>query len=312
MTQALPGRSPRPPDVGERRPPFVSVVVPCFNEERRIGRTLSALLAQSYPRQRYEIVVVDNGSTDDTRRVVAGHPVRCLIETRRSSYAARNAAIEATSGDYLAFIDSDCVAEARWLESLVRCDRESGEGLVAGRIELVPPLRPTRGSQLLALRFSSAVRRENAETRGAAAGGNLLVRREIFEEIGLFDVAVSGADSAFTEAVARGGRKLVYADDAVVWHPGEISDAEYLRRSFRIHYGKGSRRRGEPGSLLEIARGMPWRPGRRLPPELCAADPAASAPQRRLGWLAFLWLDALARWSGAFCGALGVPYRGDR
>ncbi len=291
---------------------FVSVVVPCFNEERRIGRTLSALLDQSYPKQRYEIVVVDNGSTDDTRRLVARYPVRCLIEERRSSYAARNAGIEATSGDYLAFIDSDCVPEASWLENLVRCDRESGQGLVAGRIELLPPVRPTRGSLLLALRFSSGVRRENAEARGAAPGGNLLVQREIFEEIGLFDVAVSGADSEFTRAVARGGRKLVYADDAVVWHPGEISDAEFLRRSFRIHYGKGARRRGEPGALPEIARRVPWRPQRRLPPQLCAADPGVCSPRRRLGWLAFLWLDALARWSGALCGALGIAYRGDR
>lgn len=291
---------------------FVSVVVPCYNEERRIGRALSALLDQSYPKQRYEIVVVDNGSTDHTRRVVASYPVRCLIEARRSSYAARNTGIESTSGDYLAFIDSDCVAEASWLENLVRRDRESGQGLVAGRIELLPPVRQTRGSLLLALRFSSGVRRENAEARSAAPCGNLLVQREIFEEIGLFDVAVSGADSEFTQAAARGGRKLVHADDAVVWHPGEISDAEFLRRSFRIHYGKGARRRGEPGALRETARRLPWRPGRRLPPELCAADPTVSSPQRRLGWLAFLWLEALARWSGALCGALGIPYRGDR
>jgi glycosyltransferase involved in cell wall biosynthesis len=291
---------------------FVSVVVPCFNEERRIGRTLSALLEQSYPRRSYEIVVVDNGSTDGTRGVVAGYPVRCLVEPRRSSYAARNAGIEVTSGDYLAFVDSDCVAEPRWLESLLRADREAGQGIVAGRIELSPPLRPTRGSQLLALRFSSGRRRENVEARGAAAAGNLLVRREIFEEVGLFDVSVSGADSEFTRAAARAGRKLVYADDAVVWHPGEISDAGFLRRSFRIHYGKGARRRGEPGALREIARQLPWRPAWRLPPELRAADPTLSSTQRRVAWLVFLWLDALARWSGALSGALGIPYRGDR
>jgi glycosyltransferase involved in cell wall biosynthesis len=292
--------------------PFVSVVVPCFNEARRIGRTLSALLEQSYPKQRYEIVVVDNGSTDDTRRIVAGFPVCCLTETRRSSYAARNTGIAATSGDYVAFIDSDCVAEPGWLESLVRCDRESGHGLVAGRIELSPPARPTRGGRLLALRFSSGVRRANAEARGAAPGGNLLVRREVFEEIGVFDVSVSGGDSEFSQAAARSGRKLVYAADAVVWHPGDISDAEFLRRSFRIHYGKGARRRSHPGALQEIVRRLPWRPQWTLPAELCAADPMAGSRQRRLGWLAFLWLDALACWAGAACGALGIPYRGDR
>lgn len=291
---------------------FVSVVVPAFNEERRIGRTLAALLDQTYPKQRYEVVVVDNGSTDGTLRVVAGYPVRCVRESRRSSYAARNAGIRATSGDYLAFVDSDCVAEPGWLESLMRCERDSGRGLVAGRIELTTPPRPTFGSRLLALRFSADVRRDNARERSAAAGGNLLVHREVFEEVGLFEVAVSGADSAFSQAAAQRGRKLVHADDAVVWHPGEISSVGFLRRSFRLHQSRGRRARGRSGALRELLLRVPWRPALRLPPDVSAAHPEARAPARRLAWLVFLWLDALARWSGGLWGQLGLPYQGDR
>lgn len=287
--------------------PWVTVVVPVFNEAHGIACTLEALLDQSHPRERYEVVVVDNGSTDGTRGVVADYPVRLLREPRRSSYAARNAGIESTAGDWLAFIDSDCVAEPDWLANLLSCASSSGAGLVAGRIELEPPAQPTLGSRLLALRFSSQIRRRGVENEASAPGGNLLVRREVFEACGLFEVLVSGADSAFTQAAARNGYKLAFAEDALVKHPGEISNSDYLRRGFRLHYGKGSRRRDEPGILGNQLRALPWRPALRLPPEL-----RSSSSWQRLVWRHYLWLDRLARWAGALAGILGIPYKGDR
>jgi hypothetical protein len=138
------------------------------------------------------------------------------------------------------------------------------------------------------------------------------VQREVFEETGLFDVAISGADGELTKAAARCGRKIAYAHDAVVWHPADISNLDYLRRSFRIHYGEGVRMRGEAGALLDLWRRLPWRPPLRLPEAVREADPGVPSPWRRCGWLTYLWLHALSRWAGALCGRLGVPYRGDR
>ena len=72
----------------------MSVVVPVFNGAQRISRCLEYLLAQSYPSDRREIIVVDNGSSDGTRELVGGFPVTLLSETScRSPYAARNAGI---------------------------------------------------------------------------------------------------------------------------------------------------------------------------------------------------------------------------
>jgi glycosyltransferase involved in cell wall biosynthesis len=286
-------------------------VVPVLDEELRIGRTLEALLAQSLPHDRYEIVVVDNGSTDATRAVVARYPVRCLRESRPSSYAARNAGAAATSGDYLAFLDADCVPGPDWLECLLRCDEEARQGLVSGRIEYHEPARETLGSRLLMAGFSVQARRENVELRSKAAGGNLLVHRQVFEEIGGFEAVVSGGDSTFTEAAARAGYKVVYADEAVVWHPGDISNGAFLRRSFRIQHGKTARLRDRAGALADLLRRLPWRPVFRMPAEVRAVDPMPSLG-RRLAWPAFLWLNAWMRWGGALCAVLGLPYTGDR
>jgi len=91
--------------------PRASVVVPVFNAVGEIGRLVESLLAQDYPRDRFEIVVVDNGSTDGTAGSVAGFPVKLLKETDvQSSYAARNRALAEVTGEWVAFTDADCFA----------------------------------------------------------------------------------------------------------------------------------------------------------------------------------------------------------
>src|SRR4051794_2667993 len=85
-----------------------------------IGRCLEAVAAQDYPQEVTEVIVVDNGSTDDTRAVVAAYGVTLLIESEiRTSYAARNRGIRHARGEFVAFLDSDCVAAPEWLSQLV-------------------------------------------------------------------------------------------------------------------------------------------------------------------------------------------------
>src|SRR5688572_8958532 len=101
--------------------PFVSVIVPVLNDEARIGGCVAALLAQDYPRERYEVIVVDNGSTDRTYEVVRGYPVTLLSEAQiRSSFAARNKGMREAVGEIFAFTDSDCTPAPQWLAEGVR------------------------------------------------------------------------------------------------------------------------------------------------------------------------------------------------
>lgn len=122
--------------------PFVSVVVPVFNEADTIGELLVSLLALDYPTDRYEIIVVDNGSTDHTCQIVEKYPVRLLEEREtQGPAAARNKGILYAHGDIIAFTDADCVADPNWLRMLVADHEDPNIGGFAGDIKGCEPAR---------------------------------------------------------------------------------------------------------------------------------------------------------------------------
>ena len=102
----------------------VSVVVPAFNAERHLPGCLDALIAQDYPGDRLQIVVVDNGSTDKTRSIIEGYEVTPVEEPKRGSYRARNAGVAVARGDLIAFTDADCVVAPDWVRELDRAFTE--------------------------------------------------------------------------------------------------------------------------------------------------------------------------------------------
>ena len=89
-----------------RNPDLVSVIIPCYNQGHFLGEAIESVFKQTYPH--YEIIVVDDGSTDETANVAAGFGrVRCLSQKNQGLAAARNAGLEASKGSYLVFLDAD-------------------------------------------------------------------------------------------------------------------------------------------------------------------------------------------------------------
>src|SRR5215213_4245219 len=85
---------------------LVSVVIPCYNQAHFLGEAVESVLAQSYPR--FEVVVVDDGSTDDTAEVAARYPkVRCVRQQNQGLAAARNTGLRHSEGEYVVFLDAD-------------------------------------------------------------------------------------------------------------------------------------------------------------------------------------------------------------
>src|SRR5579862_2632146 len=110
-----------------------SVVVPFYNAERTIEKCIHALMAQSYPADRYEILMVDNNSTDTSANIVRSYPaVHYLKEGKQGSYAARNNGIAAAKGTVVAFTDPDCVPREDWLEQIMRAMQVPRTSIVLG------------------------------------------------------------------------------------------------------------------------------------------------------------------------------------
>ncbi len=116
--------------------PCVSIVIPVYNRASEIGACLEALLALNYPPDKREIIVVDDGSTDETPAVVRNYRVK-LIELfqNRGQSAARNVGAAAATGEIIAFIDSDCIADPDWLHELLPYFQDIRVALAGGYVD---------------------------------------------------------------------------------------------------------------------------------------------------------------------------------
>jgi len=226
--------------------PDVTVVVCTYNRAELLRGALASLLElRTAGWFRYEIVVVDNGSTDETSRVIEDAardttvPLRSVYEPRAGVSCARNAGVRSARGGWIAFFDDDQIAERDWLLELLGAARRTGARCVGGAVrlaledEVVRELPPVCRALLGELVASARPRRFS---RKASAGtGNLLVHRTVFEQVGLFDETLgeAGEDTDVMRRVRAAGIDGWFAPTAVVRHvvPRYRLGDEYFRWS---------------------------------------------------------------------------------
>jgi len=210
----------------------ISAVVPAFNAEQTMGACLDALRAQTTPHSDYEIIVVDDGSTDQTRAVAAARSVRVLTQPNRGAAAARNLGAQNARGDILLFIDADSTPDARWIEAMTAPFADVSIAGVSGE-------KKTRQTNLVArfVQLEYDFKYDRMDARGltdfidsSTAG----YRREIFLSNGGFDTTLMEAeDTEFSFRLAERGYALVLVRDAIVYHTHPESLVEFLRRKYR-------------------------------------------------------------------------------
>src|SRR3989338_2413064 len=126
--------------------PFISVAIPVYNGESSIKNTLESVLAQNYPHDRYEVVVVNNNSSDRTQQIVEelirhnGSRIRLFLEKKQGISYTRNNSIRNSTGDIVAFIDDDCYADKNWLKEIAWTFIEFDADAVQGKIVLATPI----------------------------------------------------------------------------------------------------------------------------------------------------------------------------
>lgn len=218
--------------------PFsVTVILPVYNGSRTIRACIEALLDQDYPRRCYEVVCVDNNSTDATAPIVSGYPeVRLLSQTAvQSSYAARNIGAAQAQGEILAFIDADCIPAPDWLSRLVE-PFEDPQVLAAGG--LVRDARPANLVETFLGQESSLGRYQDAPGQflRPLITANAAYRRAEFEALsGFNDRLYTGADIDLAWRLQLGyGDCVRYAPRAVVSHQHR-SNLSSMFRQYRRH-----------------------------------------------------------------------------
>jgi GT2 family glycosyltransferase len=260
----------------------LSVIVPVRDGAAALPRLFAGLEAQTLGRERFELIVVDNGSTDDTAAVARTSGATVVAEERPNRALARNRGAAASSGALLAFIDADCRPAPRWLEALGACLHDAP--LVAGRVELQTSTPPGRIERFeLLWRFDQE---RNVREHGWAASANLGMQRAAFDAIGGFDPAYRhiGEDVDLCLRAAASGFPLSYCDRAVVSHDAETRIRPVVARAFRHGWSSNQHQHRLP---MQVG----WRHWRHPRPMLggdwalarFGVDPAA---HRELRWIA--------------------------
>lgn len=221
--------------------PFVSVIIPVYNDSAALQLCLSALENQTYSSELYEVIVVDNNSTEDIASIADRFDhVKLTSESRQGSYAARNKGLEIAKGDALGFTDSDCVPDAHWIEKGIKALQQTSNcGLVAGNIKFYFQVseQPTAAELFDSTRFLQ--QQIFVEKMHFGATANVFTYRSVFEKVGAFnDKLKSGGDQEWGNRVFNHGYTLAYAEHAQILHPARSTLKELRRKLNRVFQGE--------------------------------------------------------------------------
>ena len=235
--------------------PHVSIVVPVRNGAETIGRCIESLLNDPYPDDRREILVVDNGSTDDTAEIARRYPIRLLAEPEPGLSRARNRGIEESRGEIVAFTDADCCVCTGWLRELIAGFEDDGVAAVTAEVVPFPPT--TAAERYSARRKPSVVGWQEGQAEPWFCFMNTAVRRDAFDSVGLFDPSFAGIgceDIDFAWRFADAGLRVRRQTRPVVFHRQRITSLGLFRQNLRNGRGWALLHRRHPHRAAWSAR----------------------------------------------------------
>jgi glycosyltransferase involved in cell wall biosynthesis len=247
--------------IADRSQAFVSVIVPTLNRAELLRDCLRDLQAQEYPRERFEIIVVDDGSSDTTADVVRGAgaglapAIRYLGVSHGGLNAARNVGIEAARGDTICFVDDDAGVPPGWLAALLEgMGRHPDSACFGGPVRMRFEVPPPRICEMESWRGESALDCGPDECDVPhVVGCNMAIRRWAIDKAGFFDASMPlyGDETEWQRRLTRAGAAITYIPAAWVWHRRTAADLRpftMLRRRFRrgAGYVEFAFRVGEP------------------------------------------------------------------
>jgi len=232
--------------------PFVSILIPTSNRSDSLSRTLDSLSQQDYAGT-FEVVVVDDGSTDGTRALVEGRipawgedKLRYTFIPKGNISHAKNKGLEMARGEIVVSTDDDCTFDSDWLARLVSPFQDAGIGAVGGADKAPPEMAPLAGAVdygFTGLLGSGGVRSGGKGVRVAGffpRGCNMAVRKCVLGEVGNFDTLMyNGEEIDLDYRIAKAGYNLHFQENCTVVHHRRAT----LKGLVRQVFGRGVTRR---------------------------------------------------------------------
>jgi glycosyltransferase involved in cell wall biosynthesis len=219
----------------------ISFVVPAYNEEAYVGRCLEAIVAQtqSHP-QNFEIIVVNNASTDRTREIALSYPrVQVVDEPRKGLTYARQAGFDASTGDYIANVDADSVLTPGWVDEVIRNFTQHPQlAALSGPViyyDLTPRQRVLVRVYYFIAWSTYAINRYLLRVGSMIQGGNFIVSRRALQAIGGFDTSIAfyGEDTDIARRISKQGPVVFTLKLKMFTSARRLNKEGILRMAFR-------------------------------------------------------------------------------
>lgn len=224
------------------RKPFVSVIIPHYNDTKRLEICLDRLVHQTYDKNNYEVIIVDNNSTEDISYLKNKYNSLMFLEQNeiQGSYASRNKWIKKSNWDILAFTDSDCTPNLDWIENWVNLFLENNYDLISWKVEFI---FTDKNDPYEIFDSINSIQQYDKSLKWEGATANLFVYKYVFDKIWLFDKSlISWWDTAFTSNCTKKWLKLFYSNKVIVKHPTR-NKKWLLKKCIRIWFGQISVRK---------------------------------------------------------------------
>jgi GT2 family glycosyltransferase len=224
--------------------PFISVLIPTFNEEKRISVCLESIFNLKYPHDMFEVIIIDGFSKDRTVEFAEKYPVRILYEKKPTRAAGCNVGVLAAKGEIIAFTDADCTVDSLWLNKLIENYDNPLVGGVGGPNIVMPENDlATKIFSLMKIplafggfRYTTTYHEKREIYHNP--GCNSSIRKDVYCKVGMMDEKLLTAeDTELSERIRNEGFKLLYAPDAKIFHHWKFDIKRYF--NWMKRYGMG-------------------------------------------------------------------------
>lgn len=215
--------------------PSVSVIVPVFNAESTLEECIRSIGELAYPKSKLELIFVNNASTDRSIDILNMYreKIEIVYQVKRGPAAARNEGILKSSGEIIAFTDSDCKVDREWLNKIVQPLKDKSVGIVGGKIS---SKRPCNKIEEFGETIHDHDKAINEYRPPYVITMNWASRQSVLKEVGLFDESfIRCEDVDLSHRIMQAGYRFHYEPEAIIYHSNEKT----LSGLFREGYNHG-------------------------------------------------------------------------